>query len=119
MKKIVALAALFAGLSLNGVAKDGYKIQLKFNDVKDSAFFLAHSFAKPLPTIYKTDSGKLDKNGAAVLKSDQKITGGMYIIMLSDRKTYFEFLLNNGDDVIINVPDSKTLPKGMSIKNSA
>ncbi|HTN17453.1 MAG TPA: redoxin domain-containing protein [Chitinophagaceae bacterium] len=118
MKKLLSLAALLAGFSLSGVAKDGYKLQLKFNDVRDSAFFLAHYFAKPLPTIYKTDSGKLDKSGVALLKSDQKITGGMYIIMLSDRKTYFEFLLNNGDDLVINIPDSKNLPQGLTIKNS-
>lgn len=119
MKKLISFGLLLAGLSLQSIAKDGYRITLKFNDIKDSTYFLAHYFAKPLPTIYKTDSGKLDKTGLSVLKSDKKITGGMYLIMLSDRKTYFEFLLNNGDDITINVADSKNLPsKGLSIKNS-
>lgn len=119
MKKLLSLGLLLGSLSFQAAAKDGYKIQLKFKDVKDSTYFLAHYFAKPLPTIYKTDSGKLDKMGASVLKSDKKITGGMYLIMLSDRKTYFEFLLNNGDDIIITVEDTKDLPsKGLSIKNS-
>lgn len=120
MKKIISLGLLMGGLCLQAAAKDGYRIQLKFNDIKDSTYFLAHYFAKPLPTIYKTDSGKLDKTGASVLKSDTKITGGMYLIMLSDRKTYFEFLLNNGDDLVITINDSKNLPsKGLTIKNSA
>ncbi|MCC6185559.1 MAG: hypothetical protein IT256_00250, partial [Chitinophagaceae bacterium] len=101
MKKLLAATLLLCGAYGNANAKDGYKIQLKFKDLKDSAYFLAHYFAKPLPTIYKTDSGKLDKNGMSVMKSDKKITGGMYLIMLSDRKTYFEFLLNNGDDLVI------------------
>ncbi len=119
MKKLLALSLLMASLGFNAAAKDGYKISIKFKDVKDSAFFLAHYFAKPLPTIYKTDSSKLDKNGAAVLSSSKKITGGMYLIMLSDRKTYFEFLLNNGDDIQITVNDVKQLPsQGFSIKNS-
>lgn len=119
MKKLLSLGILLGSFMMQSSAKDGYKITLKFNDVKDSAYFLAHYFAKPLPTIYKTDSGKLDKSGYSVLKSNEKITGGMYLIMLSDRKTYFEFLLNNGDDIAINVKDSKTLPSaGLSITNS-
>lgn len=120
MKKLLSIGLLLGNLSFQAAAKDGYKIQLKFKDLKDSTYFLAHYFAKPLPTIYKTDSGKLDKMGASVLKSDKKITGGMYLIMLSDRKTYFEFLLNNGDDIIITIEDSKKLPsQGLSIQNSA
>lgn len=120
MKKLLSIGLLLGSLCFQATAKDGYKIQLKFKDLKDSTYFLAHYFAKPLPTIYKTDSGKLDKMGASVLKSDKKITGGMYLIMLSDRKTYFEFLLNNGDDITITIEDSKTLPsKGLSIQNSA
>lgn len=120
MKKLLSIGLLLGSLCFQATAKDGYKIQLKFKDLKDSTYFLAHYFAKPLPTIYKTDSGKLDKMGGSVLKSDKKITGGMYLIMLSDRKTYFEFLLNNGDDITITIEDSKTLPsKGLSIQNSA
>lgn len=120
MKRILSLGLLLGSLCTQSFAKDGYRIQLKFKDIKDSSFFLAHYFAKPLPTIYKSDSGKLDKTGFSVLKSDKKITGGMYLIMLSDRKTYFEFLLNNGDDIIINIENSKELPsKGLSIKNSS
>ncbi len=119
MKKLFSLSFLLGALCLQSLAKDGYKIQLKFKDLKDSSYFLAHYFAKPLPTIYKTDSGKLDKMGLSILKSDKKITGGMYLIMLSDRKTYFEFLLNNGDDLVITIESSKDLPsKGLKIQNS-
>lgn len=119
MKKLLSIGLILSALCHNVFAKDGYKIQIKINDVTDSGFYLAHYFAKPLPTIYKTDSGKLDKSGYAVLKSDKKITGGMYLIMLSDRKTYFEFLLNNGDDISINVNKIADLPsKGITIKNS-
>jgi thiol-disulfide isomerase/thioredoxin len=119
MKKLFAIALLLGSIYQQVAAKDGYKIQIKFKDLKDSTYFLAHYFAKPLPTIYKTDSGKLDKMGSSILKSDKKITGGMYLIMLSDRKTYFEFLLNNGDDIVITVENSKELPvKGLTIKNS-
>lgn len=116
---LLLLACSILAFKPQAQAKDGYTIQLKFNGLKDSMLYLAHYFAKPLPTIYKTDSGKLDKNGVVTLKSTKKITGGMYIIMLSDRKTYFEFLLNNGENIQIQVHNINELPSsGISIKNS-
>ncbi len=98
---LVASAAAFAG--------DGYRIKLKFNDYKDSLVYLAHYFAKPLPTIYKLDSAKVDKNGLAILQSKEKTLGGIYIILLENKNGYFEFLLNNGDDMSINAT-IKTAP---------
>lgn len=100
------------------IARDGYRIQLKFSGTTDSMVYLAHYFGKPLPTIYKTDSARIDKNGMAILESKEKTLGGIYMLLLSDRKTYFEFLLNNGDDMSINADVSK-LPDGLSFKNSA
>ncbi|MGC4056946.1 MAG: hypothetical protein QM743_02350 [Chitinophagaceae bacterium] len=119
MKKLLCASALLAASFGTAMAKDGYRIQLKFKNLRDSGFYLAHYFAKPLPTIYKNDSGNLDKTGSGILSSTKKITGGMYMIMLSDRSTYFEFLLNNGDDLVINVDDINLLPaRGVSVKNS-
>jgi hypothetical protein len=83
-------------------ARDGYKIQLKFTDIKDTLVYLAHYYGKPLPTIYRRDSVKLDKNGVGTMQTKEKIVGGIYMILLSDKATYFDFLLNNGDDITIN-----------------
>lgn len=109
---------LLAGLAQNVFAKDGYKIQLKYTDVTDSMVYLAHYYGKPLPTIYKADSAKLDKNGVATFESKEKFTGGIYMMLLSDKKTYFEFLLDNGDEMTITATQSK-LPDGLKFKNSA
>ncbi|MBS1772014.1 MAG: DUF5106 domain-containing protein [Bacteroidetes bacterium] len=98
-------------------AKNGYKITLKFTDIKDSFVYLAHYYGKPLPTIYKSDSTIIDKNGVAVLRSDEKILGGIYIVLLSDKKTYFDFLLDNGDDMTITIT-TKELPNGLKFTGS-
>jgi peroxiredoxin len=98
-------------------AKDGYRITLKFTDVKDSMVYLAHYFGEPLPKIYKSDSARFDKNGVAVFESKEKIVGGIYMMLLSDRKTYFEFLLNNGDEFGITATTT-TLPDGVKFKTS-
>lgn len=119
MKKLFLFIALLAGIATGASAKDGYKITLKFTDInlKDSLVYLAHYYGKPLPTIYKADSAKFDKNNVAVLESKEKITGGIYIMLLSDHKTFFEFLLDNGDDMSITAT-AATLPEGLSFRNS-
>jgi peroxiredoxin len=109
---------LLTGMTQQAFAGDGYRIQVKFTGTTDSMVYLAHYYGKPLPTIYKTDSARIDKKGQAILSSKEKTLGGIYMLLLSDRKTYFEFLLNNGDDMSIEADVSK-LPDGVTFKNSS
>jgi hypothetical protein len=117
MKKLLLFIALFAGFAGTASAKDGYKITLKFTDMnlKDSQVYLAHYYGRPLPTIYKADSAKFDKNNVAVIESKEKLVGGIYIILLSDHKTFFEFLLDNGDEMSITATASD-LPDALTFK---
>lgn len=119
MKKITLIAMLlFAGMAFQSVARQGYRIHLKIPDVKDSVVFLAHYYGKALPTIYKRDSARFDKNGNAEFSStDSSFVGGIYMMLLSDHKTYFEFLINTGDEISITAYISK-LPAGLKFKNS-
>src|ERR1700743_1499431 len=90
---------LFVGISQLSFAKDGYHLQLKMTDVKDTLVYLVHYYGKGRPTIFITDSTMLDKNGNATFNStDPAFVGGIYIILLGDKaRTNFEFLLNKGD----------------------
>lgn len=116
MKK-QTLLLLFCFAVFQSFAGDGYKIRLKIsNPVNDSMVYLAHYYARPFPAIYKTDSARL-KNGVANFSSKEPLTGGIYILLLSDMATYFEFVLNNGDDLSVSA-DSKHLPGSIVIKNS-
>src|ERR1700733_12884916 len=99
-------------------SRDGYHIHLKMPGVKDSIVYMAHYYGKPLPSIYKRDSARFDKNGVAEFKSnDSTFVGGIYMMLLGDRKTYFEFLIDKGDDFSINADVTK-LPAGVKFKNS-
>lgn len=112
------IVMLLIGMTLNVVARDGYHITLKMPALKDSMVYLVHYYGKPLPTIYKRDSARLDKKGVAVFDSkDPDFTGGIYMMLLSDHKTYFEFLLDKGDDMTITA-DIDKLPQGLTFKNS-
>src|SRR6187397_3216407 len=119
MRKFLLLTVLLTGLFASAFAKDGYKITLKFTDLnlKDSLVYLAHYYGKPLPTIYKADSGRFDKNNTVVFETKEQTLGGIFIILLSDHKTYFEFLLNNGDEMSITAK-STDLPQGLIFKGS-
>jgi thiol-disulfide isomerase/thioredoxin len=118
MKRITLIALLLlTGVAHQVFARDGYRIQVKFTDMKDSLVYLAHYFGEPLPKIYKADSARFDKNGVAVMESKEKTLGGIYIILLADKKTYFEFLLNNGDEMSITAT-AANLPTGIKFKGS-
>lgn len=118
MRSLVIALLLLAGLAQTAVARNGYKIQLKMLNTKDSMVYLVHYYGKPLPNIYKSDSARIDKKGVAVFNSnDSTFVGGIYIMLLSDRKTYFEFLLNKGDDMSMTA-DANKLPEGVVFKNS-
>ncbi len=109
---------LCMSIATQTLARPGYKIHLKMPDVKDTLVFLAHYYGKQLPTIYKKDSAHFDKNGNAEFYSnDTSFVGGIYMMLLSDHKTYFEFLLNAGDDITITAEVAK-LPDGVKFKNS-
>ena len=119
MNKIALITLLMLSLCAGDVvARPGYRIHLKMQGVKDSMVFLAHYYGKPMPTIFKRDSARFDKKGNAEFKSDDEtFVGGIYMMLLSDRKTYFEILLNNGDDFSIVAPIDN-LPEGIKFTNS-
>lgn len=113
---------LFATLALLGFtapafAKDGYKIKVNLTNMKDSMIYLVHYFGEPLPKIYKADSARVNSKGEALLEKKDSILGGIYMILPSARDAYFEFLLNNGDDMSITA-DMKNLPYSVKFKNT-
>jgi thiol-disulfide isomerase/thioredoxin len=99
-------------------AKDGYKIEIKFKqDMPDEYVYLAHYYAKPLPTIYKTDSAKVINKRTAVIDSRDSVLGGIYMILFADRSKYVEFVLDNGSNMEIAI-DTVNMPANITFKNS-
>lgn len=92
-----------AGLSATAEAREGYRISVKLADFKDTMVYLVHYIGKPLPTIYKSDSALVDKNGVATFDNKKTTLGGIYLLLTADKKRYAEFLLNNGDDMSVTI----------------
>lgn len=117
MKKLLS-GLVCTVLSLAATAKDGYKIEINFkHDVKDEYVYLAHYYAKPLPTIYKTDSARVINKRKAVIDSKDSTLGGIYMILFDNRSKFAEFILQNGDEMTMNI-DTLDLPSNVTFKNS-
>lgn len=116
MKKQL-LFLFFCIYSVQLFAKDGYHIQLQLKNRKDSEIYLAFYYGKSFPTIFKVDSAKIDDQGKAVFNKTDKIVGGIYLVLTDDHKSYFEFLLDNGDDFSIDA-DMNHVPESLVFKNS-
>ena len=119
MKRITLLATmLLMGMAQLSIAASAYHIKLKMTDANDTMIYLLHYYGKGRPTIFKVDSAFFDKSGNAEFKSDDpEFVGGIYVMLLSNRKADFEFLLNKGDDMAITATVSK-LPEGIKFKGS-
>jgi len=94
-----------------------YHIHLKVADAKDSMVYLVHYYGKGGNKIYMSDSAMF-KNGVADFRStDSPFVGGSYMVLMANKSTNFEFLLNKGDDIAITATLSK-LPEGIKFVNS-
>jgi thiol-disulfide isomerase/thioredoxin len=117
-KKIILVFLLAFIGNAHLFAHTGYHIALRMPDMSDQKVFLVHYYGTPGPKVYISDSATFDKNGVAYFNSeDPSFTGGIYMMLLGQKKKSFEFMLNNGDDIIINANESK-LPEGITFKNS-
>ncbi|MBP6455214.1 MAG: redoxin domain-containing protein [Chitinophagaceae bacterium] len=104
MKYVLTLLVFISSLT-SIQAKDGYKIKVKFTDVKDSFVYLCHYYGKA-QTVYKDDSAHLSSKGEVTFQSNKKIEGGIYMILFADQSLKVELMLNNGDDFGITMAKS-------------
>jgi len=117
MKKQL-LGLICSVMSIAAFAKDGYKIEVTFKqDMKDEYVYLAHYYAKPLPTIYKTDSAKVINKRKATIESKDSTLGGIYMLLFDNRSKFTEFILQNGDQMSITV-DTLNMPENIAFKGS-
>lgn len=82
--------------------KQGYEINLAISGLRDSSVYLAYHLGDKQ---YINDTVKLDNSGRAVLKGQQQLPQGIYMIVLPGRN-YFEMLIST--DQIFSVSCSYT-----------
>ena len=69
-----------------GQLKSGYEIDITIHGLQDSTIFLAYHLGDKQ---YIKDTIKLDKSGTAIIRGNESLAQGIYMIVLPGRK-YFE-----------------------------
>lgn len=89
MKKIIP-AILFVTLLTGELFAQGYKIDVKVRNLKDTSVFLGYYFGK---YQYIRDTVQIDANGTGTFETTDTVGGGIYFIVLPS-KNYFEIILD-------------------------
>jgi len=74
-----------------GQLKSGYNIYLTISDLRDSTVFLAYHLGDKQ---YIKDTIKLDKSGRGIVRGQEELPQGIYMIVLPGKK-YFEILISD------------------------
>ncbi|MFM2386345.1 MAG: hypothetical protein RL660_1102, partial [Bacteroidota bacterium] len=118
MKKTILLLSTMLFCTANLFAKDGYTINVNISNANDSLVYLCNYFGVG-KNVFKIDSAVVKKTGDSkiTLKSEKKLTGGIYVLLFADRTMQFEFILQNGDDFSMSF-DRKEPTKSVKFSGS-
>jgi thiol-disulfide isomerase/thioredoxin len=92
MKLKSTLFSLLICLSFGTFAQEGYRIEGKIKGLSGGDCILANYYATQ---IYAKDTAKADANGRFVFVGSQPLQGGVYEVVLPDRKTLFRILITD------------------------
>jgi thiol-disulfide isomerase/thioredoxin len=92
MKKLFAgiLCLFFTCLFNLNAFTQGYEIKIRINGLNDTNVILGHYVNK---SMYPDDTARLDHNGYGVLKKNNRLPGGMYVIYMPSTK-FFQILID-------------------------
>lgn len=88
MKSIITLLLFIISASL--FAQKGYRIEGKIKDLNGGECILANYYAAQ---IYAKDTAKADANGYFVFKGDTPLAGGVYEVVLPNRRTLYRLII--------------------------
>ena len=89
-KSVYILSALLAFSQVGFTQIKGYDLEFKIKDLQDTVSYLGYYYGSK---IYIKDTVKVE-NGRIRFVSDEENVGGLYLVILQDLKTYFEFIYN-------------------------
>lgn len=93
IKLVVISLALLTSVTSFGKStgkKDGYRIQVKINGLKDTNLLLGHHFGTKK---YVVDTARLNSKGEGVFAGDTLLDGGIYLI-ITPSMNYFEIIID-------------------------
>lgn len=99
MKKFITVKlSLLLAISVFSQPKNNYEISVSISGLRDSSIFLAYHFGDKQ---YVTDTTVLDTRGNGVFSGKEKLSQGIYMIVLPGKK-YFELLISDDQDFSVS-----------------
>lgn len=97
---------LFAILSIQYSAAQGYRISLQTPSYKSGIAYLTYHMGKNLNV---TDSAAVSNNGLAIFKGSTKLPPGIYAIVFPGKHTTVDFLIDKDQQITINADTAALL----------
>lgn len=95
----IALIGFWTGLSAQE-----YRISLNYKPVSSKAYlYLGYYFGE---SKYLQDSVLLEPDGTAIFSGKKKLTGGLYLIIDPEKKSYFDLLIDQEQTFHVNIDTS-------------
>ncbi len=91
----------------------GHNLKFKINGLKDTVAYLAGYYG---PKQYFKDTADVDSQGNLVFKGKDSLPGGIYSVVMPDKGTYFEFIINEQNFSMET--DTGNFVKAMKVKGS-
>ncbi|OFY67179.1 MAG: hypothetical protein A3H98_12065 [Bacteroidetes bacterium RIFCSPLOWO2_02_FULL_36_8] len=93
----------------------GYEIKVKIRGLKDTICLLANYYGDKQ---YLRDTAKVDKEGLMVFEGDKKLPGGIYLVVLPDKR-FFELIMDSTQIFYMETDTSRELQEKVIVNNSA
>jgi peroxiredoxin len=107
MRKLLLITAVLLYSHLQLLAQ-GYELTFKFKQYTDGKMFLAHYMGKG---TYLADSAVIGPNGTAVMKGNETLPGGIYLVVFPGKQRYFEMLLDRKQVFSISIDTTDLVGK--------
>jgi len=113
--KVILLLIFVLALDNNVVASDKYDIKIKIDgQFKDSALLLTSYYGEKIKII---DTAFAVKPGEFVFSGNNKLPGGIYMVVSMDKKKLFEFIVDSDQNFTMNTNESN-YALGMKVNGS-
>ncbi len=113
--KTVLLYSMFFCVSFFAKADTGYEIKVKLQNYEETKLKLGFHYGNKQ---YVKDSATINSDGFFIFKGDKELVPGIYLIIMSPGSTYFEVLLNRGEQHFTMSTDLKEIVEKIKFKNS-
>jgi peroxiredoxin len=112
-KIVLLILIIFLGTSMKTIQAQGYNIKLINPEYKDTLALIAYHYGDR--KLVK-DTIEIDQNGVIIYQGDEKLDGGIYLVVYPNNK-YFEFIVTNDQEFEMSTKPEEYV-KNMQITGS-